>query len=935
MNFNRLHRFFASIVFLASFIVFALTVAPTLSFWDCGEFITAAYTLGVPHPPGAPFFELLGKAFTFLPVGGHIADAIGFRVNLISVLSSALTVLFVYLTLIRLFRSWHGDPEGIREGLIMILAGMTGAFALAFSDTFWFNAAEAEVYGIGMFFISFVVWLTLEWYTRSGVFNSDRTLLLIAYLLGLSIGVHLLSLLAIFFVFVLYYFRDRVEEYITWKTGVVFALGALGVFAVVYPGVVKYLPSFLEGNTVILVFIIIFGLVAIVAYAKKAPRAQLLSLATLLIILGYSTYALIIIRANKEPALNENAPTSLEYLVKYLNREQYGDYPILRGPTYDNRLGTIDVNRKVLFPRRWSMEPKHIREYQKYSSDLDFFLRFQLGHIYLRYFMWNFVGRAGDLQDAPVVLFEDAGNWSDSPGYPSRYFAIPLLLGLFGLYLHWKKDWKTSLAMTLLFMATGIGLVVYFNMSAPQVRERDYFFVGSFYVFAIWIGVGAYGLMELLRKWLKEREAASTVSLAGGLALLVLAPGNMLLQNYQTHNRSLNYVAFDYAYNLLQSCEKDAILFTGGDNDTFPVWYLQYVAGIRRDVRVANLSLLNTDWYMLQLKNETPYGAKKVPISYTDEQIRHMEVGEFDKREIRIPVPADIYRESIFKDVVRGMTIPDSAGEVVFTMQSAITDAYGRKLIRNQDRMVLDIIVNAKWKRPIHFALTTMPSDKIGLDNYLIVRGLTYQLVPYRMETRQDRYYSNVDLPTTMKHLLNPVSIPDSARSYGFMFRQLQNPKVNLDEQSTRMILSYRYLFMACAQVYLQDGRDTAGALRVLDQMEKLLPRRIHRMDPILKTDLAMLYYLCNRDDKFVEYTREVEPYYLDLLAQDPTGQSSPRNPYTMLLSLYELEGEWQKGIDILKRYKQYVPNDPSVDQRIREWMSKLNQTSDTVARVP
>ncbi len=914
MNFNLWHRATAAAVFLVSTIIFLMTVAPTISFWDCGEFITSAITMGVPHPPGAPFFQLVGRFFSLIP----FSEDLGFRVNLISVISSSLTVLFTYLVSIRLLRQWKGDPRTSMSAVTMLLSAATGALILSFSDTFWFNASEAEVYGIGMFFISGVVWIAVEWYFHIGVFDSERSLLLIAYMMGLSIGVHLLSLLALFFVFFLIYFRDRKKEDITLKTlSVAFALMA-GGFAVIYPGIVKYIPEILGSDTgrYVLLFVII-GMIGVVASKKLHPQLRMVSLAILLVTMGYSTYGLVIIRANQSPALNENEPSSLASLYSYLNREQYGTYPLLKGPNYDERIGNVNYNKKVFMPRRWNADPNNVSSYAKYSSDMEYFIKYQFGHIYLRYFLWNFVGRAGDIQEAPVTFVGEVADWSESEGYPNRYYAIPLLLGLLGMYYHFRKDFKTGTAMAVLFFITGIGLVIYFNMAEPQVRERDYFFIGSFYVFSLWAGLGVYGLIDLLSSKTGKNEL---VGVAIAVVLFLVGPINMLANNYQTHDRNYNFVAFDYAYNLLQSCDQDAILFTGGDNDTFPVWYLQYAAGIRRDVRVINLSLLNTDWYMKQMKNEMPFGAKKVAMSYTDNQLASLRPMQWEARSLRIPIDTtSIDLESLvdIPEIRSAVGIPEY---LEINVNPTYKDPAGTQGIRNQDILIIDILTQNMSKRPIYFALSTAPSDRLGLDEHLIVEGLAYRVTPYRIKRRMDRYYPSMNTAITTRHLQNLRTVADSNRAYGFMFRELDNPNINLDEASTKMIYSFRVLYMALAQVLYQDFNDIEGAQASINKMGEVIPNDYHKFDPALKTDLANMYLFMADTTTFIEMATDVEPYYLELLQTDVTGQSATRSPYRFLLDLYQTTEQFQKGADLMKVYLLSYPDDPTLRRQVASW---------------
>ncbi len=931
MNFKIWHRITAAAVFLISTVVFLMTVAPTISFWDCGEFITAAVTMAVPHPPGAPFFQLVGRMLSLLPIG----DDLGFRVNLMSTFSSSLTVLFVYLVSMRLLRQWKGDPKTPMAAISMLLSAAAGALILSFSDTFWFNASEAEVYGIGMFFISAVVWIALEWYYHIGVFDSERSLLLIAYLMGLSIGVHLLSLLALFFVFFLIYFRDRKREDISVKSlSLAFAMMAAG-FGMIYPGIVKYIPAMLGSGAGLVFFILIaIGLIVIVASKKLHPQLRMVSLAILLVTLGYSTYVMVPIRAGQQPALNENAPATLEGLYSYLNREQYGSYPLLKGPNYNERTRSIDFGRDEFLPRRWS--PEHVAAYGNYGSDFEYFIKFQLGHIYIRYFLWNFIGRAGDLQDAPVSLIGASGDWSESPGYPNRYYAIPLILGMIGVYYHFRKDYRTATATAMLFFITGIGLVLYFNMAEPQVRERDYFFVGSFFVFAIWAGIGVYGLIDMLLSKTGRNEA---VGVAVAVLLLVAGPVNMLAQNYQTHDRHHNYVAFDYAYNLLQSCDQDAILFTGGDNDTFPVWYLQYAAGIRRDVRVVNLSLLNTGWYSKQLKNERPYGAPLVNFSYSDTELDNMRPVQWSAQRVSVPIDGAKFNLGSLKDMPMLTNIPALPATLEIDVAPTYTDPAGTKGLRVQDILIIDILTNNFNLRPIYFALSTAPSDRLSLENHLVVEGLAYRVSPVAMPQRGNRYYTNVNTSVTRRHLTELRQVPDSNRAFGFMFRELNNPDINLDEASTKMTYSFRVLHMATAQVLVQDQGDFKGARAMLDRMEKTIPTKYHEFDQSLQTDLANMHLMMGDTALYRGMADKLEPWYLEQLDKDPTGQSSLRSPFFFLLEYYDVTEQWQKGIDVLRRAEQLYPGDPSITERIKVFQSyidnggkRLRRSLDTAA---
>jgi len=929
MNFTLWHRIFAAIVFTISATVFMMTVAPTISFWDCSERITAAVTMGIPHPPGAPTLTLLGKIFSLFPVSTDL----GFRVNILSALASSFSVLLVYLIVVRFLRQWKGDPVHPVPALSMLLSAAVSAFILSWSDTFWFNGTEAEAYGVGTFFIVFVMWIATEWYFKIGLFKTERTLLLIAYVMGLSIGVHLLSLLALFYVFVLIYFRDRRTADVTYRS-VGIAIGIMAVaFFTIYPGIVKYIPATL-GDSVgrYVLLLAVAALVYVVASKQLHPHVRMVSLAVLLVTLGYSTYSMIPIRSGQQPALNENAPATLKGLYSYLNRDQYGTYPLLSGPNFDDRTRSVNMRSRSFLPRRWN--PESTQYYVNYSSDFDYFLKYQIGHIYLRYFLWNFVGRTGDLQDAPVAFIGSGGEWSERMGYPNRYYAIPLLLGLLGMYYHLRKDYRTGTAMLILFFMTGVGLVIYFNMAERQVRERDYFFVGSFAVFALWTGIGVYSIIEYIREKAKLNEA---VGLAVAVLLFVAAPINMLAQNYRTHDRQYNYVAFDYAYNLLQSCDQDAIIFTGGDNDTFPLWYLQYAAGVRRDIRVINLSLLNTPWYSKQLKNERPYGAQLVGISYSDQELEAMRPVQWEARNISVPIDPEKIDLRSLDDVpfVRGIEeIPQT---LTFMVPTTYTDPEGRQGIRNQDMLIIDILNQNINTRPIYFALSTAPGDRLGLDENLIVEGLAYRVTPFKFPQRQDRYYAAMNAGVLQRHLMDMREEPDSNRAMGFMFRELNNPRINLDEASTKMIYSFRVLYMALGQVLMQDHNDDAGARAALAKMEEVMPEEYHIFDPSLRTDLGNMYLMIRDTAAYLENAKSLEEFYLEQLERDPSGRSTSRSPYRFFMDYYEVSGQYLKAAEVLRKAQREY-NDPALQQQIHmyeRWAEEGKPTEDTIGLFP
>lgn len=832
-----LDRALAAGVFLYALVLYTLTMSPTVAFWDVGEFIAVGRYLEVPHPPGAPFFILLVHLFTmFMP--DHLVAA---AANFVSVLSSAFTVLLTYLIILRLVREWKGHPDTWDwSGKLSAYAGaIIGALTFAVTDSFWFNAVEAEVYALSMLFTALTVWLILKWSeiireemqqvtprnTDAFGFTSSRYLLLITYLLGLAIGVHLLNLLSIFFIALIIYFTefDRPEH--DWKdqlkgillTGIV----ASGVFLLIYPGIIQGIPVLMEllGPLPFLLLTIV-ALIAGIYYTHKNRKVllNLILLGLTLILLGYSSYALIYIRSQADPPIDENDPETIEAFISYLKREQYGETPLLKGPTYNNRLRQIDTRREVWFPRRWSPMPQHLREYAYYKSDLDFFLRYQLGHMYFRYFMWNFAGKASDVQDAPWILgFSEKETQQFLYRTPSErasrnaYYGLPFLLGLLGFAYHFKRDWRRALSVAALFFITGIGIVIYLNQPPLQPRERDYSYVGSFFAFSLWIGIGATGILELTLDWLRQKglqQRIQQIAGAGLAAFIFLAvPFHMLLENYDDHDRSGRYVARDYAWNMLMSVEEQAIMFTNGDNDTFPLWYLQEVEKVRRDVRVANLSLLNTPWYIKQLKNQYSRTSKPVPMTMTDEQVDRLQIAAWKPREISLPVNK---RRLLAWDHMKWYR-PDSS-RIMSPMRWTLKGRpYSKDLnvLWAADQAVLDILkANAQrdWERPIYFAITVSPDGQLDLQNFFHLEGMAYRVVPIKHNEQMGRVIPDLMLDRLKK----------------FRFTNLNNPHVYFDENIRRMVDNYRNLFAVTATALIREGRKEEARELLASLMEKI-----------------------------------------------------------------------------------------------------------------
>ncbi|MCA1741075.1 MAG: DUF2723 domain-containing protein, partial [Bacteroidales bacterium] len=629
-------------VFAVSLLVYLLTIEPTVSFWDCGEFILCSYRLEVGHPPGAPLFLLLGRFFTLF--AGGDTSKVAMMVNIMSAFASAFTILFLFWTVTRLVRLATGDSLAVTGGkaVAILASGTLGALAYAFSDTFWFSAVEGEVYATSSLFTASVFWAMLRWYDEADSPYANRWIVLIFYLMGLSIGVHLLNLLTLPVLVLLWYFR----KYQVTGRGVVYAvilsflmLGVLNFLFI--PGVAKVAGWFelFFVNTVglpynsgmyiyllLLVGLIVFG----IWYSLKKNKVVLNWVLTVVavLMLGYSSFALIIIRANAHPPMNQNDPSDVFSFIYYINRTQYGRAPLL-DYEYDKRFMTI-------FPRMYSTDPEHIRQYEywgkvegrkvavrsgggseqvtlpSFGQNLRFFFRYQVGVMYGRYFMWNFAGRQNDVQGNGNVMdgnwvsgipFIDNARLGDQSLLPdenlnnparNRYYLLPLLAGLAGIFWQYRRDKKGLSLVVLLFIMTGLAILTYLNQNPSQPRERDYAYAGSFYAFTIWIGMGVMMLYDLLRKFMKEYPAA----VAPAVVLMAAIPLLMLLQNYDDHDRSDRYTARDIASNYLASVDENAILLTYGDNDSFPLWYIQDVEGFRTDVRVANLSYLQSGFYI-------------------------------------------------------------------------------------------------------------------------------------------------------------------------------------------------------------------------------------------------------------------------------------------------------------------------------------------------
>ncbi len=842
MNRKRIDRLTAGFVFLWALVLYVSTMAPTASFWDPGERIASAFKLQVMHPPGAPFYLLLARLFSMLAPS---KETVALAVNLISVLSSAGTVMLAHLIIVRLVRRWQDHWREVATGkyVIALASGVIGALTYAATDSFWFNAGIAEVYAFSTFFTALVVWVVLRWSEAARKeeaqlkgqshhlfrLNANRYLVLIAALFGMAIGVHLLSLLVFFFVALIVFFTEFDREAWTPKQrwGRIVLAGAISavLFVAIYPGLVKGLPKVFAAVGAPVASIGIVGLVAYGIYTthkRGMPKTNLAFMCLAVLLIGYGSYALVFVRSATEPSIDMNDPDNIERFIDYLEREQYGATPLLSGVSFDDQSGRLKRDgQEKLFPRRHSSQPQHWDVYKRYDSDLGFFLDYQVGYMYMRYFFWNFVGRTSDVQGASWttgIPGLDSGSASqETMQTPSEkesrnvYFALPLLLGLFGAFYHFNRDWRRAFSVFVLFFVTGIGIIIYLNQAPMQPRERDYSYVGSFLAFSLWIGIGAGGLLQMVYESIRDSVSAlsQTLPLLGaGLLVFLAVPGWMTLENYGDHDRSADYVPRDYAKNMLSSVAEDAIIFTNGDNDTYPLWYMQEVEGYRTDVRVVNLSLLNTPWYIRQLKEQT-YESDPLPISMSDDRLENIRPMRWKPREVQLPVQTEALQSRLQP------YLPDSDPDTSALESPMSWTLKGRRLGEDQrllqiaDRAVYNLIkTNAEneWKRPVYFAVTVARSGQLNLQNYFQLEGQAYRVLPIKHDQRLGRVIPGLT----------------DKRMSAFEFTNLTDSTAYFNQNARRMLDGYRLNVSHAAERLAKKGHTERGRTLLSDFSDKV-----------------------------------------------------------------------------------------------------------------
>uniref|UniRef100_UPI0032174624 glycosyltransferase family 117 protein n=1 Tax=uncultured Draconibacterium sp. TaxID=1573823 RepID=UPI0032174624 len=913
-------------VFVIAALTYFLTLEPTVSWWDCGEFITSAFKLEVGHPPGAPTFMILGRFFTmFAPDETKAA----LMVNSLSAVASAGTIMILYWSIVHLARKlFSSENLSVGDQLAVWGSGLVGALAFTFTDSFWFSAVEGEVYALSSFFTALVFWAILKWENVADEKHSGRWLVLIAYLVGLSIGVHLLNLLAIPAIGLVYYFK---KYEFSWK-GIIYAMIAsmgilLGIQYGIIPGVPRiafvfdrvFVNTFgLPFNSGILFMgaLLIAGAVWAIRYTRKNNMVFWNYAVTMVIVIliGYSSFALIIIRASANPPMNQNHPDNAFALVRYLNREQYGDRPLFKGPYYNapriqtkapkEQYNKVDGKYKItgempggsvyepkmetVFPRMYSDKSNHVEAYKSWGNvkgspvrvrergevktlmkptfgeNLRFFFSYQLGHMYMRYFMWNFVGRQNDLQGhggfsngnwVSGINFIDEGKVGPRDNMPdfmkndaSRnvYYFLPLLFGLIGMFYQYnqgRKGKETFAVTMMLFVLTGIAIVVYLNQTPFQPRERDYAYAGSFYAFAIWIGLAVPAFYSGIKKVIKGAPGAIVVTVLS----IALVPGILAAENWDDHNRSGKYMTRDYAKNYLESCAPNAILFTYGDNDTFPLWYVQEVEGVRPDIKIINISYLGMDWYVTQQKYKTNE-ADPIPFTFSNDKyyMGRMDAILFQDRikgsveleqamdflgsdDIRTKVkvtsgamidflPSRDFHITVDKQKVleSGTVKPEDADLIADRISFKIS----KSMITKSEVAVLNLMAANNWERPIYIDHSLVYTGNIHFLDYLQFEGLAYRFVPIRTP-QKGMLAGRIDSDILYNNVMNK-----------FVWGNVNNPDIHMDEYNRKQIsiMQARIMFSRLAQTLINesirenDDSKKQKAIEVIDKMFELFP---------------------------------------------------------------------------------------------------------------
>lgn len=954
LNFQLINNVTGWITFIIASLTYILTAEPTASLWDCGEFITTSVGLQVGHPPGAPLFMIISRLFAIFSPS---PDKQALMINYMSAFCSGFTILFLFWSISHLARKLvlkESKECSLGQLFAIMGASLVGALAYTFSDTFWFSAVEGEVYAMSSLFTAVVFWAILKWENVAFEPYANRWLILIAYLIGLSIGVHLLNLLVIPAIAFVYYFKKytpTVQGVI--KTAILSCIILGFVNFLLIPGVIEIACTFelifvngmgLPFNTGVIVYalLLIGGLTYGIRYTLKKNKTILNTIFTcfMVILIGYSSYAMVVIRSISNPPIDENSPDNVFSLLSYINRDQYGDKPLFYGPYYNapltdisngsaiyyqnkttnkyDKIGekpeyTYDSRFCTFFPRMHSNQRSYYpQEYEiwggksngptymvngkavqrpSFINNLKFFFNYQVGFMYWRYFMWNFSGRQNDIQGAgdirhgnwiTGIKFLDGlrlGNQDELPDEMksekalNKYYMLPFLLGILGMFYQYKKSRQGKLdfwVILLLFFMTGLAIILYLNQTPREPRERDYAYAGSFYAYAIWIGLGVLSIWEFLSKKMNRKTAALVAS---GVCLLAV-PVNMGAQNWDDHSRAGRYATIAGAKNYLNSCAPNAILFTYGDNDTFPLWYAQEVEGVRRDIRIVNLSLLAGGWYIDQI-NRKAYESDRVPITFTHDQYHEgvrdivpvqerfksanlKDVMEFVASEHPNTKVRSAYNNEVMDYIpTKNVYVPVDAEKVIAngTVKSKDADLIVDKLeiqikknnLNKSELMVLDIIATNNWERPIYFGIGMGTDNYMGLENYFQLEGAAYRLVP--IQTPQHEYlgFGRIDTDILYDNVMNK-----------FEWGNIKDPKVNIDHfhDNNIAVMRYRNTFLRLAQSLLEEGKKDKAVAVLNKSLEELPTSQI----PVDNNILAYIpiYYALGETEKADNLAKEL-----------------------------------------------------------------------------
>ena len=982
MDFKKLNNLSGWLTFLIALVVYSITIEDTASFWDAGEFIAVSNKLEVPHPPGAPFYLLLGRFFSFFSFGDP--EKIAISINFLSALGSAFTILFLFWSITHLTSKIY-PPKNNKNIILVILSGLTGALSFTFTDSFWFSAVEAEVYAMSSFFTAFVFWAILKWEGLENEKLENKWIILIAYMMGLSIGVHLLNLVAIPALALIVYFKKYKNTSII---GVITSLiTGLIIVGLIVEGIIPGLPSiasFVERLFVnslglpfgsgIIFFILIFiaSLAYLIWYSQKREKPILNTslLAFTFILIGYSSYSLVLIRSNYNPPIDENNPENILNFISYLKREQYGNRPLFKGQYFDAEVikqeesgvnykkgeekyevkekkyrYVFDPKRSTIFPRMYSNSPNHKKRYREitnlnenqkptFSDNIEFFFKYQVGHMYLRYFMWNFSGRSSDIQNANWLglqnVFDEVPYQLEMNKARNNYLMIPLLLGILGLLFQYYRDNKNFYVVMLLFILTGVALVVYLNSPPTEPRERDYIYAGSYYAFSIWIGYGSLFIFSIFSRLITNKN----ISIALTALISLSSPVILAKENWDDHDRSDRFMTVDSAKNLLNSCAPNSILFTGGDNDTFPLWYVQEVENFRTDVRVIVLSYFNTDWYIEQMmskKNDSEKIIFSIPLDnyiqgglndylpyVNNPKIQNVAINlkgyinlvKRNSKAIQVATSASNYNsipsKSFWLSVNTDNLIPEKLQDI--KQDTLFISLKSNKSgLEKKDLAFLDLLQANNWERPIYFNNTSLNGINLDLKRNVIQEGFAYRLFPV--------------LNPNSGSIINTELMYSNIMNNSF-WRELNNPDAYFSEDHRGFIMNYRSTFNTLIKSLIAN-KQYEKALEVINKSIELIPDEsvmydhfsVQLVDFLIDLEIKANFDTQSLANEIAEIigqrSDEVLNYYFDNKIQD--RYEVQKN----LVSLNTLARAYNKkpNSDLAKKYRELFENNYSRNQ--------------------